>query len=183
MRPYLVAAAVVLSACSSSGTAPPARSPEPRSVTINTGLSRAIRQSSSGGPRVDTLWASFDRIWKVLPGVYGTLDIPIANFDAEKNTIGNVDLKLYRRLGQTPLTRLIDCGTTQIGPNADSYEVRLSVMTTIARSRADTANTTLTTIVEAVARPVQFAGEYRQCTSKGVLEEQLLRTLTVQLQP
>jgi hypothetical protein len=184
MRGFLLLSMIGLGACAGGPAgAPPSTSSEPQSVTLNSGLSRAIRTNASGGPRVDTLWASFDRIWKTLPGVFGTLEIPIANFDAERNVIGNQDLKLYRRLGKTPLTRLLDCGTTQVGPNAESYEVRLSVQTTIQRSTADTSHTALTTTVQAMARPMAFAGEYRQCTSKGALEEQLLRTLVIQLQP
>src|SRR5688572_25199923 len=174
MRGCVILATVFLAACGGSASSPPSTTSEPRGVTVNTGLARTIRSAPSGGPRVDTLWVSFDRIWKALPGVYGTMDIPIANFDAEKNTIGNADLKVYRRLGKVQLTRLLDCGTTQVGPNADSYEIRLSVLTTIQRSKADTANTTLTTTVQAMARPMAFSGEYRQCSSKGALEEQLL---------
>jgi hypothetical protein len=183
MRGLVLFSIVGLGACGGSSGAPPSTSSEPRSVTFNTGLSRSIRTGAASGQRVDTLWASFDRIWKALPGVYGTLEIPIATFNAEKNEIGNTDLKLYRRLGKIPLTRLLDCGTTQVGPNADSYEVRLTVLTTIERSKADTANTALMTTVQALARPIAFAGDYRQCTSKGALEEQLMRTLLIQLQP
>lgn len=184
MRQYLGVAAVVLAACGGTGAAPPGATAEPRHVSITRGAATGgLRTTSSGGAKVDTIWASFDRVWKALPGVYGLLDIPIANFDAEKNLIGNEDLKLYRRLGKVSLTKLIDCGTTQIGPNADSYEVRLSVLTTIQRSKTDTSLTTIATRVDAMAKPVAFAGEYRQCTSKAALEEQLLKTLMIQLHP
>ncbi len=183
MQRSLAVAVVVLTACGSQGGAR-AGSPEPQSVTIGQGNSASgLRMSSSGGAKVDTLWVPIDRVWKALPAVYGLLEIPIGTFDAEQNAIGNEDLKLYRRLGKTPLMRLIDCGTTQIGPNADSYEVRLSVLTTLQRSRSDTTKTTIATRVSALAKPVAFAGEYRPCTSKSALEQQLLTTLKVQLQP
>ena len=139
--------------------------------------------TSSTTARIDTLWSGLDRTWKVMPSVFATLEIPIESFNSETGVIGNSGLKLYRRLGKTPLTRVLDCGSTQIGPNADSYEVMLSVLTKIQRSRADTSNTTVATTVEATARPIQFRGDPVRCTSKGLLEARLLEVLKVHLAP
>lgn len=174
---------VTLVGCATSQT-PPSTTPETQTVRVSgvTG-STGLRTTSSTMSRVDTLWVSLDRVWKALPGVYGTLDIPIERFDAESNTIGHSSLKLYRRLGKVPLTRYLDCGATQIGPNADSYEVYLSVLTKVQRVQSDSANTAVMTTVEATARPVQFRGDMVRCTSKGALEERVLDVMKVQLAP
>jgi hypothetical protein len=133
--------------------------------------------------RVDTLWSGFDRTWKFMPAVFATLEIPIESYNSESGVIGNSGLKLYRRLGKIPLTRALDCGQTQIGPNADSYEVVLSVLTKVQRARGDTSNTTVATTIEAAARPIQFRGDPVRCSSKGLLEARIVEVLKVHLTP
>ena len=182
MRTLALLSLASLAACASTHTASTA-TPESEQVRIGGGTPSGLRMVSNTAARIDTLWTGFDKVWKVLPGVYAILEIPIEQFNSEAGTIGNSGLKLYRRLGKIPLTRYIDCGTTQIGPNADSYEVLLTVLTKIQRSRADSSNTTVATTVEAVARPIQFRGEYSRCSSKGALEARLAEVLKVQLAP
>lgn len=182
MRLIAALSFVLLSACAPLQT-PSTPAPESERVRIGGATQSGLRVTSTTTSRIDTLWASLDRVWRVLPAVYATLEIPIERFDSEANEIGNSSLKLYRRLGKFPLTRYIDCGTTQIGPNADSYEVMLTVLTKVQRSRADSANTTVATSVEAMARPIQFRGDYVRCTSKGALESRLLEVLNVHLAP
>ena len=182
MRPLVLLSLVSLAACAPTHT-PSTATPESESVRIGGGTPSGLRMTSNTLARVDTLWIALDRVWKVLPGVYATLEIPIEQFNSEAGTIGNSGLKLYRRLGKLPLTRYIDCGTTQIGPNADSYEVMLTVLTKLQRSRADSGITTVATTVEAMARPIQFRGDYVRCSSKGTLEARLMEVLNVQLAP
>jgi len=182
MRTLALLSLASLAACAPTQT-PSTLTPESERVRIGGGTPSGLRMTSNTAARVDTLWASLDRVWKVLPGVFATLEIPIEQFNSEAGTLGHSGLKLYRRLGKIPLTRYIDCGTTQIGPNADSYEVLLTVLTKVQRSRADSSNTTVATTVEAVARPIQFRGDYMRCSSKGALEARLAEVLNVQLAP
>jgi hypothetical protein len=181
MRTIAALASICLAACAPP-QAPTTATPETERVRMG-GTATGLRLSSNTVARADTVWTSLDRIWKVLPAVYGVLEVPIEKFDAESNTIGHSSLKLYRRLGKIPLTRYLDCGATQIGPNADSYEVLLTVLTRLTRPRADTSNTAVVTTVEAMARPIQFRGDYVRCTSKGALEARVVEVLKVQLAP
>jgi hypothetical protein len=183
MRSFAVLAFIPLAACAPSQS-PGTPQPEDQTVRVR-GMTDAsgLRMTSNTMAKTDTLWTPFDAVWKALPSVYATLEIPIEQFNAETNTIGNSALKLYRRLGKFPLTRYLDCGQTQIGPNADSYEVMLSVLTTIRKARADSANTVVSTTVSGMARPIQFRGDYVQCSSKGALENRFLEVLKVQLSP
>lgn len=177
MRPVYLALAVL--ACA------PARgpgTPEPQAQHVRIdGRDSGLRLSSTRSARVDTLWVSVDKVWQTLPLVYGALDIPIERFDAEARVIGNSTLKVYRRLGKAPLTRYLDCGMTQIGPNAESYEIMLNVLTKITPSMSDSTITTVTTTVGATGRSIQFAGGVAQCSSKGTLEAQILEVLKVRL--
>lgn len=183
MRPIAILLVLLIAACAPAHT-PATPIPEEQTVRVAGATDRSgIRMTSNTTSRIDTIWASFDRVWKVLPAVYATIEVPIERFDAEASTIGNSALKLYRRLGKIPLTRYLDCGTTQIGPNVDSYEVMLTVLTKLQRSRTDSSTTTVATTVEGMAKPIQFRGEYVRCTSRGTLEARVAEVLKVHLAP
>jgi hypothetical protein len=180
MRRILILSFGFLGACASTQTT--SQTEEAQTVRVSsTAGSGAIRTGMSAlATKVDTLWVSLDRVWRTLPSVYGLAEIPISDFDAEKNVIGNSGFKMYRRLGKTSLSKYFDCGSTQVGPSAESYEIHASILTRVHRVASDTAKTVVTTTVDAVARPMQFAGEYRRCTSKGALEQHLSNVLLAQ---
>jgi hypothetical protein len=183
MRSFVLLVLIPLAACAPSQS-PGTPEPEEQTVRVR-GMTdgSGLRMTSNTTAKVDTLLTPLDAVWKALPSVYATLEIPIEQFNAENNTIGNSALKVYRRLGKFPLTRYLDCGQTQIGPNADSYEVMLSVLTSIRKARSDSTNTVVATTVSALARPIQFRGDYVQCSSKGALETRFFEVLKVQLSP
>jgi hypothetical protein len=182
VRSALVIPALLLVGCGPTHSAE-APTPQQQTVYVAAESGGQLRMTSSTTARVDTLWSPFDRTWSLMPTVFATLEIPIESFNSETGTIGNSGMKLYRRLGKTPLTRVLDCGATQIGPNADSYEVMLSVLSKVQRARADTSKTTVATTVEATARPIQFRGDPVRCSSKGLLEARVLEVLKVHLAP
>ena len=113
-----------------------------------------------------------EQVWKVLPVVMDSASIPIATLEPAKHLIGNSGFKLRQRLGKVSLSRYIDCGTTQIGPNADSYEVVLTVFVQAQAGASNTTNVTLS--IDASAKPVSFNQAYSSCSSKGALETRLL---------
>jgi hypothetical protein len=118
-------------------------------------------------------------VWQVLPIVFDSLAIDIAHLDHQARVIGNRDLKVRGKLGKVPLRRYVDCGNAQGAPSADTYEVSLSVMTQV--QPGDSASTNVSTLVQAVARPVNFAGDYVRCLSTRALEAQLMNVLGRQL--
>lgn len=183
MRSLVILSFAAVAGCASSKSSPP-QTREAETVRISGATGAAgLRTTSSTVARVDTMWIKLDRIWKALPAVYGTLEIPIERFDAESNTIGNSNLKLYRRLGKVPLTRYLDCGSTQLGPNAESYEVLLTVLTNVRSLPPENDKTVVATTVAAVARPIQFKGDFVRCSSKGALEARLKEVLNVHFAP
>ena len=74
--------------------------------------------------------------------------------------------------------RLIDCGTTQGGPSAETYDIRLTVTTRVS---AVEGGTSLSTTVEPMGKPVAFSGEYIRCSSTGVLESRLADAVKARL--
>jgi len=131
---------------------------------------------------VHTLAAAPDQVWRTLPAVFDSLGIPVATLDAAKRIIGNSGFKVRGRLKGVPLSRYIDCGnSTQIGANADSYDVLLT-MTAEVQPGETAGATKLINHLQALAKPVNFSQEYSQCSSKGVLETKFFDILSARLQ-
>ena len=172
-------ALLTFAACTSApNTTPdPAARPSDVQVTGHSGgaVRSAIRVNPSYDVAFDTIQASVDRVWDALPAIYTALSMPLTVADNKARRLGNEGMKTRRRLGDTPLMKLLDCGRSQIGENAESYEITLSVVTTLQVLNAQT--TRVSTSVEASAKPIQFAGAEIGCRTKGELERQIALAL------
>ena len=160
---------LLLASCAgSSGTASP--EPERESVRI-VDSGGAIRMTTyhSEGWVTHKLPASVAATWSVLPAVYDSLGIPVTTRDAVRHTIGNGGLRVRGRLGKVALQRYLDCGSTQGGPNAETYEIHLVISTQLLPGA--NGGSRLSTSVGAEARPVNFASDWVRCTSKNTLEK------------
>jgi hypothetical protein len=173
-----LATLAAIGACATSPSAAPVR---PATQTIGSAdVGGTIRIASGSGPDVATLPFALAQVWTALPLALDSLAIPITKNDASAHIIGNESFKIRQRLGKTALSRFLDCGQTQIGPNADSYDVMLTVLAQLQPASA--TSTTISTTVQAMAKPVTFNQGYSQCSSKGELETRLLNMLKAQLQ-
>ena len=104
-----------------------------------------------------------DKVWAALPAAFDSLGVTVTSRDPVKRIMGTEGIKVRQRIGGVPLSRYFDCGTTQIGANADSYEVMLMLM---AQLKAAPGNTTSIVVsVDARARPVAFSQGYSECSS------------------
>jgi hypothetical protein len=163
---------LVVAGCASSG--PIESAPPPQTVRVAGGATGAAIVMGMSAPTVDahsaTLSAPIAAVWRVLPAAYESLGIPLSMIDSTTRLVGNTGFNARRRLGSIPLVRLLECGTTQGGPSAETYDIRLSVITQV---KADDAGTRLTTTVDAMGKPVAFSGEYIRCASTGVLEARI----------
>jgi len=183
MRLGLLLSLAVLTACASSASSTSQSTRQ--TVQVSDGSSGAVGSLLNVNTHTDanntTVQYSLDKVWAALPVAFDSLAIPVTDFDAKAYTIGNTGFKVRRRLGRTQLTRYLECGQTQIGPNAESYEITLAVMTKVMPGAGTTA-TNLSTTVEATGRPLAYAGATVRCTSKGTLEEALMNILKWQLE-
>lgn len=179
LLPVIVAslAAGALTSCASSPSAVPVQ-PTTTPVVMAPGTP-ALRVSAAAGPDVITLPYAIETVWSVMPVVFDSLRIPIAKVDPAIHVIGNDGYKVRQRLGKAPLSRFIDCGQAQIGPNADSYDVILTVVSQL--SAASATSTTVTTSVLASAKPITYNQGYSQCSTKGAIETQVLSVLRTAL--
>ena len=180
------AALLVLAACSSSHTPDPDPTVGPANTvrvsgTNTTGVSNnALRVTPSYDVAVDTIYTGVAPIWSALPAIYTALSIPLTIADNQTLRFGNEGMKIRRRLGETSLIKLLDCGRTQIGQNADSYDILMSVVTTLRRHDANV--TIISTSVEASGKPAQFGGSETRCRTKGELEKQIALALRARVE-
>ncbi len=105
--------------------------------------------------------------WKALTAAYDSLGIPLSNTGQGDGVLGNLGFKVRRKLKDAPLSRYLDCGTTQVAPNAESYEITLSIASQV---QGVAGGTRVVTTVEASGRPIAFAGSQVSCVSTGRLE-------------
>ena len=172
-------ATLVACGCASSGGVAGRAEPIAQGISVSTGSSTSrLTVGSSGGPNTNKLEYSADQVWKVLPAAFDSVNVPVNHVDPRNKTIGNNGFKIRQRLGKTPLSRYIDCGQTQIGSNADSYEVYITLM---IQAVPDGSGTRLVTTFEASARPIAFSQGYSRCSSRGALESRLLEAIHAQL--
>jgi hypothetical protein len=173
---FLLMSFAAACASGSSGTSATAR---PATQTVGRGDIGTLVMAASGGSDVFKVSHSADAVWKVLPGVFDSLAIPVNTIDPATKEIGNSALKIRSRLGKVYLSRYLECGNTQLGPNADSYDVVLTVM---ARVTAEgTAASSISTTVQAQAKPATYNQGYNQCSSKGAIEKRLVDLVSAAL--
>jgi hypothetical protein len=187
MKRTLPAFAIVLgAACASggssgSGVTTSARPTQTMSI-LGGGAGNTMTISATGaGPVVNSIGAAADRVWRVLPAAFDSLGIPVTRVDQAQKVIGNDGLKIRQKLKSTPLSRFIDCGQTQIGPNADSYEVHLVLLVQVKPVAGSTTASSIETNFEAAARPLTFSQGYSRCTTTTQLEKRLLDAVNAQL--
>ena len=178
MRSLAVLACISLAACATTPLA--SVGPEVQTVRGGSAVAGNLQVISNTSEVVSDLPSSLDNVWKVLPAAFDSLGIPVASVDPTLRTIGNEGFKLRQRLGKTPLSRFLDCGQTQVGPNADSYEVFLVVMVH-AQAGAAPGTTKMTTMVDASARSIAFSQAPNRCSTNGELEKRLIAAVKAQL--
>jgi len=180
MRNATLLLSIPLAACASAGAGSTA-TPASQTVTVvgsQGGASLTIPGNNSSTVR--TVAFGMDQVWRALPFVFDSIGIPVGTLDPAKRTIGNSGFKIRGRLKGVPLSRYIDCGnSTQIGPNADAYDVNITMFAEL--HAADAGGTAVTTTMDVMARPATFAQEYSHCATKGVLETRFFDILKARL--
>jgi len=130
--------------------------------------SSSFRIRSPNGPAVKVVAFPLEQVWRVLPAVFDSLGIPITDVDAPQHVIGSSGFKARKRLKNVPLSKFVDCGSTQGFPSADDYDLKISVLTQVEPDAS--GGTSIATQVEAEGRPPAFSGAYSRCHSTGQLE-------------
>ena len=147
-----------------------------RPVTIVSGAGSVdlhIRQDDPSNERV--LELPLETVWRLLPAVYDSLGVDVTTVNISGRLFGADGVKIRRSLKGVPLSRYFDCGTTQIGANADEYEITLTLLTQARAASPTSTRVAVTTI--AMARPVARRQNPQNCTILGTLDAKLYDTL------
>ena len=104
------------------------------------------------------------RVWTALSPAYNALPIPIVAFDSTTRSIRGA-ANAYRQFLRNPVSRFVDCGTTLVGPNADTYRVELRVESQVV-AVTDTTSSIQTRVDASGTGSVGRVG----CSTTGSLE-------------
>lgn len=206
MKPIAVVSIALLSACASGGGTTPGSTSgnTPRSTTGATATAGTTTAATPGTTRTDVTTVHIggvgggdlrvreddgvtekliafpvDAVWRALPAVFDSLGIVPTRAEPAAKLLGTDGSRLRRRLGTVALSRYFDCGTTQVGANADSYDVMLVLL---AHLTPNTNNfTTVEMTIIARARPVAYAQPYARCGGRGALDERFMQLLKAEL--
>ena len=165
---FAVILAIETAGCASNSALP--ERPSEQTVQV-VGMAGRLTINSNSTASKSAIAAPVEQVWRVLPAVFDSLGVAISTVNQVQHLIGNDALKVRQRLGKAPLSRYLDCGQTQIGPNADSYDVMLTLLVQLQPNGA--GSTTVFSTVEATAKPIAFAQSASACSSKGSLESRL----------
>jgi hypothetical protein len=150
MRMTALLALVLASACGSPGSGPgPGAAGPPPSIS-GAGTTLDVRFTPSRDVVSDAVQATPEAAWDALPKAYADLGIPVREVADASRTLGNSRFVISRRLGETPLSRYLECGSGLTGPFADRYRVEMLIRTSIVP--AETGGVRVDTYVEASAR-------------------------------
>lgn len=151
-------------------------------LTSQTPVGSAQTSQTTEAPVVSgraDLQAPLDKVWDALPPAYASLSIPITVNEPANHVIGTERMRTHHYLGDVRLSKFLNCGEVEGVLNADTYDVNLSSLTQLQSNAA--GGTTVTTRVEAAAKPASTAGQYSSCVSTGQLETRLVRFIESQL--
>jgi hypothetical protein len=176
-RVPLLASLLFASACAgaSHGTgatiAPPTTvTPTTQRVTTGGGATISINTVNVNSGSSTLIVTTVDSAWAALKVVYGELGIPVTTLVDAQRLIGNEGYRVRRRIGRLAMQDVLDCGGSQGMPNAETYDIWLTISSTVAGNPKGGA--ILLTRIDATAKSPTFnRNQSVSCASQGVLEK------------
>lgn len=174
-RPCLVAPLLLAAACASTGS-----SSAPATTTIQTTMPIIGGNAQDNNLRTTTTTITAttvrypytaEQVFGVLASVYEDLKIPVTTMVSKDHIIGNLDFRGRRAIGSLVMRRLLDCGGTTGEPNADSFDMFMSISSEVKAEGAH--ESVLATVFQASGRPIAFSGNDVRCTSTGEIETKI----------
>lgn len=167
-----------LTGCASGGGA----SPVPVTVSAQNGgviggMSGVTMMVGSSGQKA-TVAASREAVWAKLPAAYESLGLPLSFKEDAAFRLGNDQIKARRSLNGVQVRTIVDCGSDLNGEKAESYDIKLTIETSVA-AVGDAAE--LTTMVSGLGRSPTSGGNDVSCSTKGELERRILKFVRAQL--
>src|SRR5438105_2089845 len=130
--------------------------------------------TSENGTVGVVMGAPLQSVWRVLPIAFDSVGIQLTLIDPKKHLMANEGFKVRQKLKNERLSTYFECGTTQVGPNADSYELYVTVNAFLEPIKGDSTRAKMTVAITASGKPLQFSQDYSRCTTKTLLERKML---------
>lgn len=167
---------VVAAGCASSGAsssaAPPVTVTPVTQRVVAAGTTVNINTVSVNAGFSQLIVAPIDAAWTALNVTYNELGIPIRTLVDAQRLIGNDSFKTRRRIGKVAMQNLLDCGNAQGIPNAETYDIMMSISSTLVPNPKGGVN--LNTRIDATGKSPNFSREASvMCSSTGGLEKMI----------
>lgn len=179
LSPALITAgAILLSACASGGAAGP-KAGDMGGATVQTAILQNAGGNASGINMVNrtevnstTVSATPEQAFTALGAVYAQLGIPVTDLNQAAKSLGNIAFRVRRRIGDVQTVRALDCGGDSGMPNAETYQLTLSIQSRVVAAPA--GGSLVQTTLEGTGRnPTTSASSDVRCSSLGVLEKRI----------
>lgn len=158
------------SAPSSAGTPIVTQAPITQRVVMAGERTLSINTMNVNAGNTSLVVASMDSAWAALRAVWTELGIPITNLVDDQHVVGNETFKTRRRIGKIPMQNILDCGSTQGMPNAETYDIMMSIWSFLAPNPKGGLN--LVTRMDATGKSPNFSRDASvTCSSVGELEK------------
>jgi hypothetical protein len=136
------------------------------------GAARGLNMVSTTEVNSALINAPVEKAWAALQEVYATLNIPVTDVNQQARTIGNSAYRVRRRIGDVPTMRALDCGGDSGMPNAETYQLLLTVKSRIIPS--DAGGSVVQTTLEGTGKNATTAASSDvRCSSMGALEKRI----------
>jgi hypothetical protein len=169
--------ALTTSGCTSAGTTRPGSDMGGASVQTAVlanagGSARGVNMVSVTDVSRTLVSAAPDKAFQALSAAYAALNIPVTDIDQRERTLGNSAFRTRRRVGDLPTLRALDCGGDSGMPNAETYQLTLTIRSKVAPSD-DGGSVILTTLEGTGRNPTTAASSDVRCVSLGTLEKRI----------
>ena len=136
------------------------------------GAARGINMVSTTEVNSVLINAPVEQAWAALQEAYATLTIPVTELNQQSRTIGNAAYRIRRRIGDVPTMRALDCGGDSGMPNAETYQLVLTVKSRIIPN--DAGGSVVQTTLEGTGKNATTAASSDvRCSSMGALEKRI----------
>jgi len=168
-----LSALLLVTACRSTGPAPDVTTTQvTTTIGIATGGTVGLRRTAEEVGHSTDLRIRPDSAFRLLRAVYADLQFVPGRIDRSTREVAVTAAKVRRRLAGVSLTRYLDCGSKDNLPNAETYDIELSVLSQVSVNADSTSR--VTTRIHAVASdPFHGAGNQTTCTTLGALEARI----------
>lgn len=122
--------------------------------------------------------APADRVWTALLEVWQELELTANIYEPDRMRIGNEAMPAVRIAGER-MAHWVDCGSGMTGPNANRFDVVVTLFTTVAPESS--SSTELRMDVDAQGKPRDYSGNWMHCSSQGTLEELIAEMVQARL--